>query len=65
MKYYEEHLDAKRFIRIHRSYIVNVDLLKQVDLIGKDSYKLTLTNGQTLPVSKSGYQKLKELIEAQ
>ncbi|MBU1102012.1 MAG: LytTR family transcriptional regulator DNA-binding domain-containing protein [Bacteroidetes bacterium] len=63
MKFYEEHLDPDRFIRIHRSYIVNVDLLKQVDLIGKDSYKLTLTNGQTLPVSKSGYQNLKELIK--
>ena len=62
MKFYEDHLDQKNFIRIHRSYIVNIDLLKQVDLVGKETYKLTLKNGEALPVSKTGYDKLKELI---
>lgn len=62
MKFYESHLDPKKFIRIHRSYIVNSDILKQVDLIGKESYRLTLTNGDTLPVSKNGYSNLKEFI---
>ena len=62
MKYYENHLDPKNFIRVHRSYIVNTDMLKQVDLIGKESYKLTLTDGDSIPVSRSGYSNLKELI---
>lgn len=62
MKYYETHLDPNNFIRVHRSYIVNTNLLKQVDLIGKESYKLTLTDGNTIPVSRNGYSNLKSLM---
>ena len=65
MKFYETHLDPQHFIRVHRSYLVNINLLKQVELIGKESYRLTLITGEQLPVSKSGYVKLKELISAQ
>ncbi|MDH7603531.1 MAG: LytTR family transcriptional regulator DNA-binding domain-containing protein [Melioribacter sp.] len=62
MKYYEENLDPKNFIRIHRSYIVKISNIKQIDLLEKDSYKIILTDGTHLPVSKSGYQKITKLF---
>lgn len=62
MKYFEDHLDPKDFIRIHRSYIINLGLLKQIELFEKESYRVILKDGAVLPVSKSGYSKLKESI---
>lgn len=61
MKYYEEHLPDS-FIRIHRSYIVNLNEIKEISLLEKDSHIVILKSGEKLPASKSGYQKLKETI---
>ncbi|MFA6596157.1 MAG: LytTR family transcriptional regulator DNA-binding domain-containing protein [Ignavibacteriaceae bacterium] len=63
MKYFEEHLDETNFVRIHRSYIVASGAIKQIDLLEKESYQVTLHNGKKLSVSKTGYQKLKELFK--
>jgi len=63
MKYFDEHLDQTNFIRIHRSFIVATGAIKQIDLLEKESYQVTLHSGKKLPVSKSGYQKLKELFK--
>ncbi len=63
MKYFEEHLDPNEFIRIHRSYIVNISHVKEIELFDKDSYKAVLKNGTKLSVSRSGYAKLKEIFE--
>lgn len=63
MKYFEEHLDGTNFVRIHRSFIVASKIIKQIDLLEKESYQITLHNGKKLPVSKTGYQKLKELFK--
>lgn len=63
MKFYEEHLNADEFIRVHRSYIVNINEVKQVELFEKESYKVSLKNGEKIPVSKSGYSRLKELMK--
>ncbi len=62
MKYFEENLDEKDFIRIHRSYFVKITQIKQIELFEKESYRLILNDGNKLPVSKSGYQKLKEIL---
>lgn len=62
MKYYEEHLPATEFVRIHRSYLVNVSQILQVEPMEKTSHIAKLKNGDKLPVSKSGYQKLKEVL---
>ena len=62
MKYFEENLDPKDFIRIHRSYIVKITFIKQIELFEKESYRIILLDGNKLPVSKSGYQKLKEIL---
>ena len=61
MKYYEEHL-PDFFIRIHRSFIVNLNEIKEISLLEKDSHIVILKSGEKIPVSKSGYIKLKEII---
>ena len=55
-------LDPARFIRIHRSYILNLDRLAKIELIAKESRVAILSNGKQLPVSRSGYGRLKALI---
>ena len=59
---FENQLNEADFIRIHRSYIVNVNQIQQVELFEKSSYRLTLKSGDKLPVSKSGYSKLKDVL---
>lgn len=59
MKHFEEHLDAGRFIRIHRSYIVRLDAIVQLELYEKGSYVAVLNTGAKVKVSDSGYKNLK------
>ncbi len=62
MKYFEQHLDPNEFIRIHRSYIVKLADIKQIELLEKESYQVLTHSNKTLPVSKAGYQKLKQFF---
>ena len=62
MQYFEQTLLAQQFVRIHRSYIINVQLITRIDAYEKESYLAILSSGQKLPVSKSGYFKLKEVL---
>jgi len=55
-------LEPGRFVRIHRSYILNVERLARVELYAKDSRIAILKDGTKLPVSRAGYQRLKELL---
>lgn len=54
----EKRLDSRQFVRIHRSYLINIDYLSKIDPYAKDSKIAVLKNGKTLPVSRSGYQRL-------
>ena len=54
----EKRLDGCRFVRIHRSYLLNIDYLSKIEPYAKDSKIAVLKNGKTLPVSRSGYQRL-------
>lgn len=63
MKYFEENLDPAEFFRIHRSYLVNLTSIKQIELFEKESYRVLLHEGKQLPVSRSGYLNLKEIIK--
>ncbi|MCB9259642.1 MAG: LytTR family transcriptional regulator DNA-binding domain-containing protein [Ignavibacteriales bacterium] len=63
MKFYEEHLDGNTFFRVHRSFIVNLAEIKQMDLFEKDTYKILMKDGSSIPVSRSGYSKIKELLK--
>jgi two-component system LytT family response regulator len=59
MSFFERTLDAEQFIRIHRSYIINLGQVTKIELKEKDSYVVLLKSGIWLPVSKTGYAKLK------
>ena len=56
-------LDPKLFVRIHRSYLVNLERVTRIEPYGKDSKVAILTNGVRLPVSRAGYARLKTLLE--
>lgn len=62
MSYFEQQLSSNDFVRIHRSYLVNVSLVSRIDAYDKESHLAVLSSGIQLPVSKSGYQKLKEIL---
>jgi len=58
----EAQLDPARFVRIHRSYLLNVERLARLELYAKDSWLAILADGTKLPVSRSGHARLKELL---
>ena len=55
-------LDPERFVRIHRSYLLNIERLERVELYAKDSRVALLRDGTKLPVSRAGSARLKELL---
>ena len=59
----ESQLDSSRFIRIHRSYLLNLDRLVRIELDTKEHRDAILRDGARLPVSRAGYQRLRELWE--
>lgn len=61
MKYFELHLPST-FVRIHRSCIVNSEVIARVELFGKQSYNVYLKDGNTLKASTTGYKFLKEKL---
>ena len=61
MKYFEENL-PRQFIRIHRSFIVNVNEVAKIELYEKESYRVHLKNGEVLKASSKGYKALKGAV---
>ncbi|WP_442591002.1 LytR/AlgR family response regulator transcription factor [Pedobacter sp. AW31-3R] len=62
MSFFERSLDSAQFIRIHRSYIINLSQVYKIELKEKDSYVVLLKSDIWLPVSKTGYMKLKSAL---
>jgi two-component system LytT family response regulator len=62
MGFFEQTLDATQFIRIHRSYMINLAQVTRIELKEKDSYVVLLKSDIWLPVSKTGYAKLKSAL---
>jgi two-component system LytT family response regulator len=62
MSFFEQTLDSTQFIRIHRSYIINLAQVTKIELKEKDSYIVLLKSDIWLPVSKTGYVKLKAAL---
>jgi two-component system LytT family response regulator len=58
----EQLLDPVRFMRIHRSYIVNLESLQKVEPYAKDSRVVVLREGTRIPVSRAGFERLKEIL---
>ncbi len=62
MKYFEQHLDPGDFMRVHRSYIIRLDQVVQLEPYGKDNYVAKLKDGPAVRISKSGFKNLKEKL---
>jgi two-component system LytT family response regulator len=58
----EAGLDASRFVRIHRSYLLNLDRLARIESEGGEARSAVLADGTRLPVSRAGYARLKALL---
>jgi two-component system, LytTR family, response regulator len=58
----EAALDPSRFLRVHRSYIVNLERVVKVEPYGKDTYVAVLSTGTQLPVSRAGHARLREFL---
>ncbi len=56
-------LDPSRFVRVHRSFLVNLERIAKVEPYTKDTRLAILSDGSKIPVSRSGYLRLKELIQ--
>ncbi len=59
MKSFEEQLPENQFVRVHRSVIVNVEMISRIELYEKQNQLLTLKNGQQIKTSPSGYKALR------
>lgn len=62
MAFFEKMLDPQQFIRVHRSYILNVAEITRIDPYEKETYLAILRDGSKVLVSKTGYPKLKEVL---
>jgi two-component system, LytTR family, response regulator len=58
----ESVLDPARFVRIHRSFILNIERIARVEPLTRDSRIVILKDGRRLPISRSGYQRLTALM---
>ncbi len=59
----ESALDPARFVRVHRSFIVNLERIAKIEPYTKDTRVVLLSDGSQIPVSRAGYARLKELLE--
>jgi hypothetical protein len=63
MKYWETHLPDDLFVRIHRSFIINIEWIAKIELFEKETYKVQLKNGNSLKASSAGYKLLKQKMQ--
>jgi two-component system, LytTR family, response regulator len=62
LSYFEKSLPPDSFVRVHRSYMVNIAEITKIEPYEKEGYLLKLKGGETVPVSKTGYPKLKSIL---
>ncbi|HNA96857.1 MAG TPA: LytTR family DNA-binding domain-containing protein, partial [Chitinophagaceae bacterium] len=62
MGHFEKTLPETLFARSHRSYIINITQITRIDAYEKDGHVAVLRTGAKVPVSRSGYGKLKEVL---
>src|SRR5580698_108635 len=59
----EAQLDPSRFVRIHRSFLINVERIARIEPYAKDSWQVFLSDGSHVPMSRSGYQRLRAVLD--
>jgi two-component system LytT family response regulator len=62
MSFFEQTLDPSTFVRVHRSYIIKIQNITRIDPYEKDAHIAILKSGAKIPVSKTGYVKLKQVL---
>ncbi|MFN5416268.1 MAG: LytR/AlgR family response regulator transcription factor [Flavobacteriia bacterium] len=62
LSYYEKVLEDKQFIRIHRSFLLNIAKLTRIESFEKNSYIAILSSGMRVPISRTAYPVLKEKL---
>ncbi|MFO7922436.1 MAG: LytTR family DNA-binding domain-containing protein, partial [Bacteroidales bacterium] len=60
---FDDHLSKEEFVRVHRSYIVRTDQIVKLEPYGKSSWIVSLGDSYKVPVSRSGYALLKEVLD--
>ena len=63
MSHFEHQLEATQFVRCHRSYMLNISQVIKIDAYEKDGHIAILRSGHKVPVSRSGYLKLREVLD--
>ena len=62
MSFFEKTLDASQFVRVHRSYLMNLQELTRIEPMEKDNHIALLKSGARIPLSQTGYAKLKGVL---
>lgn len=62
LSFYEQTLDPQQFVRVHRSYILHISQITKIEPYQKETHMAVLRNGQQIPISKTGYGKLKTIL---
>ena len=58
----ERLLDPAKFVRIHRSFVLNLDRLARVETDERENRIAILNDGRRLPISRAGYARLSQLL---
>lgn len=62
MSFYETNLDPSQFVRVHRSYILQISHLTRIEPLEKDTHVALLKSGAKIPLSRTGYVKMKTVL---
>lgn len=62
MKYFQTNLSTGHFVRVHRSYLVNIEKINRIELYEKQNHQLSMSNGNKIKISVSGYKKLRNAL---
>ena len=62
LSFFEQNLNPKLFVRVHRSFIIKIDQITKLEPYEKDGHLIILKTGEKIPVSKTGYPKLKAVL---
>lgn len=62
MKYFSDNLPKNKFVRVHRSGIVNIDFISRIESYEKQQQIITLQNNLQVKASAAGYKELKRVL---
>jgi two-component system LytT family response regulator len=58
----EAQLSAAKFVRVHRSFLVNIDFVKSIERLSKDTQVTIMKDGREIPISRAGHERLRSKI---